>query len=48
MGEGSGNADSEHAEGVLRSFGLDPVEAAVIARRPLPKVRDTCAEGTPR
>ena len=48
LGEGSGNADSEHAEGVLRSFGLDPVEAAVIARRPLPKVRDTCAEGTPR
>ena len=48
MGEGSRNADSEHAEGVLRSFGLDPVEAAVIARRPLPKVRDTCAEGTPR
>ena len=45
MGEGSENADSEHAEGVLRSFGLDPVEAAVIARRPLPEVRDGSAEG---
>lgn len=30
-------ADSEHAEGVLRSFGLDPREAAEIARRPLPE-----------
>jgi AcrR family transcriptional regulator len=48
VGEGSGNADSEHAEGVLRSFGLDPVEAAVIARRPLPDVRDASAEGAPR
>jgi AcrR family transcriptional regulator len=48
LGEGGGNADSEHAEGVLRSFGLDPVEAAVIARRPLPEVRDASAEGTPR
>ena len=48
LGEGSGNADSQHAEGVLRSFGLDPVEAAVIARRPLPEVRDTSAEETPR
>jgi AcrR family transcriptional regulator len=46
MGEGSRNADSEHAEGVLRSFGLDPVEAAVIARRPLPEVRVAGAEGT--
>jgi AcrR family transcriptional regulator len=45
VGEGSRNADSEHAEGVLRSFGLDPVEAAVIARRPLPGVRDAGAEG---
>jgi AcrR family transcriptional regulator len=48
LGEGSENADSEHAEGVLRSFGLDPVEAAVIARRPLPEVRDASAEATPR
>ena len=47
LGEGSGNADSEHAEGVLRGFGLDPVEAAVIARRPLPEVRNT-SEETPR
>ncbi len=35
-GEGSPEADSEHAEGVLRSFGLAPAEAAEIARRPLP------------
>jgi AcrR family transcriptional regulator len=48
VGEGSTNADSEHAEGVLRSFGLDPVEAAVIARRPLPEVGDSSAEGKPR
>jgi AcrR family transcriptional regulator len=48
LGEGSRNADSEHAEGVLRSFGLDPVEAAVIARRPLPGLRDASTEGTPR
>ena len=48
VGEGSRNADSEHAEGVLRSFGLDPVEAAVIARRPLPEVRDTSAGRKPR
>jgi AcrR family transcriptional regulator len=48
VGEDSGNADSEHAEGVLRSFGLDPVEAAVIARRPLPEVGDATAEGMPR
>jgi AcrR family transcriptional regulator len=47
VGEGRGNADSEHAEGVLRSFGLDPVEAAVIARRPLPEVGDSHAEGMP-
>jgi AcrR family transcriptional regulator len=30
-------ADSEHAEGVLRSFGVPPAEAAEIARRPLPE-----------
>jgi AcrR family transcriptional regulator len=48
VGELSVNADSEHAEGVLRSFGLDPVEAAVIARRPLPEVGDASAEGMPR
>ena len=33
LGEG---ADCEHAEGVLRSFGLDRATAAEIARRPLP------------
>jgi AcrR family transcriptional regulator len=48
VGEGSGEADSEHAEGVLRSFGLDPVEAAVIARRPLPEALDPSAEGKSR
>jgi AcrR family transcriptional regulator len=32
------HADSDHAEGVLRSFGLDPGEAAEIARRPLPEL----------
>jgi AcrR family transcriptional regulator len=48
VGEGSRNADCEHAEGVLRSFGLDPVEAAVIARRPLPEARDASAGGKPR
>jgi AcrR family transcriptional regulator len=35
-GERAEQADSEHAEGVLRAFGLDPREAAEIARRPLP------------
>jgi len=33
LGEG---ADCAHAEGVLRSFGLDRAKAAEIARRPLP------------
>lgn len=37
VGEGGHHADSEHAEGVLRSFGLDREEAAEIARRPLPE-----------
>lgn len=36
VGERSEHADSEHAEGVLRSLGLDNDEAAAIARRPLP------------
>jgi AcrR family transcriptional regulator len=48
VGEGSREADSEHAEGVLRSFGLDPVEAAVISRRPLPEALDPSAEGKSR
>jgi AcrR family transcriptional regulator len=33
----SATADSEHAEGVLRSLGVSPSEAAEIARRPLPE-----------
>jgi AcrR family transcriptional regulator len=37
VGEGGRHADEEHAEGVLRSFGLDRTEAAEIARRPLPE-----------
>lgn len=37
IGEASEHADSEHAEGVLRSFGIDRDEAAEIARRPLPE-----------
>lgn len=37
-GEGSPTADSEHAEGVLRSFGISPAEAAEVARRPLPEI----------
>jgi AcrR family transcriptional regulator len=38
VGEGSPHADSEHAEGVLRSFGIPPAEAAEIAWRPLPEI----------
>ncbi len=30
-------AESAHAEGILRSFGVPPAEAAEIARRPLPE-----------
>jgi AcrR family transcriptional regulator len=37
-GDAGRHADSEHAEGVLRSFGVDPAEAAEIARRPLPDI----------
>jgi AcrR family transcriptional regulator len=37
-GEGSPDADSTHAEGVLRSFGIPPAEAAAIARRQLPEL----------
>jgi len=37
LGELGPEADSEHAEGVLRSFGVDPAEAAEIARRPMPE-----------
>lgn len=37
-GELTPEVDSEHAEGVLRSFGLDRDEAAEIARRPFPEI----------
>jgi AcrR family transcriptional regulator len=39
-GELGDGADCEHAEGVLRSFGLDRAKAAEIARRPLPALPD--------
>ncbi|HTZ64484.1 MAG TPA: helix-turn-helix domain-containing protein [Solirubrobacteraceae bacterium] len=32
------DADAAHAEGVLRSFGIAPSEAAAIANRPLPEI----------
>lgn len=35
-GEFSPDEDCAHAEGVLRSFGVDPDEAAEVSRRPLP------------
>ncbi len=35
-GEFSAKDDAAHAEGVLRSFGVPPAEAAEVARRPLP------------
>jgi AcrR family transcriptional regulator len=38
--QGSRRADVEHAEGVLRSFGLDRADAAEVARRPLPDAVD--------
>jgi AcrR family transcriptional regulator len=37
-GEGGAHADCEHAEGVLRSLGIERGEAATIARRALPEV----------
>lgn len=40
VGENGEHADCEHAEGVLRSFGLDRAEAAEIARRPLPALAE--------
>ncbi len=40
LGELGRHADCEHAEGVLRGFGLDPAEAAEIARRPMPEAID--------
>ncbi len=36
--EQSAEADSEHAEGVLRSFGIAPAEAREVARRALPEL----------
>ncbi len=41
LGELDPNCDVEHAAWVLRSLGLPPVEAAEIARRPLPPLRRT-------
>ena len=38
VGDRSPEADSQHAEGILRSFGVAPAEAAEIARRPLPEL----------
>jgi AcrR family transcriptional regulator len=46
VGERSEQADVLHAEGVLRSFGLDRGEAAEIARRPLPEPTQP-ADGEP-
>lgn len=42
-GEFTADDDCAHAEGVLRSFGVDPGEAAEVARRPLPAL---AARGT--
>ncbi len=36
LGALPGDCDCEHAEGVLRSLGVDPAEAAEISRRPMP------------
>ena len=41
LGELGERADSEHAEGVLRSFGLDRSEAAQIADKPMPEPADS-------
>ncbi|HMD56953.1 MAG TPA: TetR/AcrR family transcriptional regulator [Solirubrobacteraceae bacterium] len=46
VGEGSKNASSEHAEGVLRSFGLSQADATEIAHRPLPDAVEP-TEATP-
>jgi AcrR family transcriptional regulator len=47
VGERSDQADMLHAEGVLRSFGLDRSEAAEIARRPLPEPAHPAEERQP-
>jgi hypothetical protein len=38
-GEAPKGADRDHAEGVLRLFGLKPDDAAEVARRPMPKIQ---------
>ena len=48
VGEGSRRADIEHAEGVLRSFGLGRDEAAAVAGRPLPDAVDPDEEAPAR
>ena len=42
-GEFSATDDCAHAEGVLRSFGVAPEDAAEIARRPLPPLPEDAA-----
>jgi len=42
-GEFTAKDDSAHAEGVLRSFGVAPQDAAEVARRPLPPLPDDAA-----
>ena len=44
LGELGEQAACDHAEGILRSFGVDPVEAAEIARRPLPAIETPAGE----
>jgi len=44
-GQAPKDADTHHAEGVLRLFGLPPDEAAEVARRPLPPVTVTPKAG---
>jgi AcrR family transcriptional regulator len=48
VGDASARADVEHAEGVLRSFGLERSEAAEVARRPLPEAIEPGGEEPPR
>jgi len=40
-GELSARDDCAHAEGILRSFGVPPQDAAEVARRPLPPLQET-------
>ena len=42
-GEFSPADDCAHAEGILRSFGVTPEDAAEIARRPLPPLPENAA-----